>query len=323
MPPSPTQAKASQAKQEQSRPPQEQTKTDEQSAKRLVSTVARSKPEIAVGYEQRLGDQDKSSSPWRDWPAWAVAVFTFGLLIVAVLQWAAMHGQRKLMGDQLASMKTTGDDTHDLAIAAQSQIELLAKHVDAAKLAADSAHHNVLVAVAQSNIARLNQRAWVGFVKIESRPSPFAIGGWLQVGVDIRNTGKTPARGITRMRVRIMPEWEPPELVDAPWQPSSIRTRAIFFPGALSHVSNYARSGNDPIVLTPDLFFEIHTGALKVFVDGRIDYSDVFGVAHWSEFRSIWNPAESVFTQCEEGNGTDDDWVETHELKSTGPDDAN
>jgi|GEM_PF-1451675 len=218
----------------------------------------------------------------------------------------AADADRELMGQQLAEMKTTSAGTLDLALAAKGQIDLLAKHVEAAKLAADSAHNSVLVAVAQSNIARLDQRAWVSFMKIECRP--FVIGKWIQVGVDVRNTGKTPARGTTKMRVRILPDWEPPELAEAPWLPSGVRSRAMFFPGALSHTSGYARSGNEPIVLTTSLLLQINTGALKIFADGRIDYSDAFGAVHWSEFRCVWHPVECVFTQCEEGNGTDDEW---------------
>jgi len=152
--PVPTPAKAGQAKQEQTRGAQEQTKTDDQSAKKPVPAVPQSSPEITVGYEQRFGNQDKNSSPWRDWPAWAVAVFTLGLLIVAVLQWIAMHGQRKLMSDQLDSMKTTGDDTHALAVAAKEQAM-------ASKETAMAANHTATAAMHQAEAMLVQAKALI------------------------------------------------------------------------------------------------------------------------------------------------------------------
>jgi hypothetical protein len=151
--PAPTPS-AGQAKQEQARPAQGKPETD-QSTKKRVTTVPQSKPEITVGSEQRFGDQDKNSSPWRDWPAWAVAFFTLGLLIVAVLQWAAMHGQRQLMGDQLAEMKTTSADTHDLAIAAKDAAA-------AAQQQSRSAEHTVDAMLRQESVMETQTKAMIG-----------------------------------------------------------------------------------------------------------------------------------------------------------------
>jgi len=114
-PPPPAPAKVGQTKQEQTSSAQGQTKTDDQSTKKPVPAVPQSTPEIAVRYEQHFSDESKKAATRIDWPAWAVAAFTLGLLVVAVLQGCVMHGQRKLMDvqaglmrGQLGEMKTSG-----------------------------------------------------------------------------------------------------------------------------------------------------------------------------------------------------------------------
>jgi hypothetical protein len=310
-PPPPTPTEASQAKQDQTHTQRGEAQRDNRPTENPPPAVQRSNPEVAVQYDKHFGKEDKGhASP--DWPSWAVAFFTFGLFVTAVFQWLAMHGQRKLMAGQLASMKTTGDDTHELALAAKSQIELLTKHVEAAKLAADSAHNSVLVAFAQSNIAKLDQRAWVGVVGVMHTPltpnRPF------EVGVDIMNSGKTPAKGKTAIRVRMLRVFEKPELKDATWAPMSTRSHGIFFPNALCHIRNYVRAGVEMSILTEADIATIKVGVNSVFVDGRIDYVDVFGHSHWTEFRYVWNTFQDVFTQCSEGNSTDDEWTPLGEV---------
>jgi len=248
-----------------------------------------------------------------------LTLFSGALAVLAYRQWLAidrqaklMHRQAVVMRRQLASMQTTGDDTNRLASAAQSQIELLTKHVEAAKLAADSAHNSVLVALAQSNIAKLDQRAWVGVVSLMHTPltsnRPF------EVGVNIMNSGKTPAKGRTKMRARMLPEFVPPELAGAQWLPGGMQSHAIFFPNALGHTRNYVRSGVEMTTMTNGDVATLLTGFNKVFVDGRIDYVDVFGQPHWTEFRYVWNAFQDVFTQCSEGNSTDDEWTPLGEV---------
>jgi hypothetical protein len=51
----------------------------------------------------------------------AIAFFALGSMIASISQCASMKTQAKIMADQLESMKTTGNDTNALAVAAQNQ----------------------------------------------------------------------------------------------------------------------------------------------------------------------------------------------------------
>jgi hypothetical protein len=82
------------------------------------------------------------------------------------------------------------------------------------------------------------------------------------------------------------------------------------------------RAGVEMEILTNGNIATIQVGFNKVFVDGRIDYVDVFGKAHWTEFRYVWNAIQDVFTQCTEGNNTDDEWAETSNPVSSEQDKA-
>ena len=136
--PSPTPAKGSQTQQEQASGEKGVTKPDNQPAKNPPPAIQQPNPEIAVRYDQHFGDKGKDAAAWRDWPAWAVAIFTLGLLITAIFQWLAMHGQRKLMAAQLEEMKTTSADTHALAIAVGDAAKAATKSADSAELAIET-----------------------------------------------------------------------------------------------------------------------------------------------------------------------------------------
>lgn len=75
-------------------------------------------------------NDDAASSQW--WFNLLLVIFTGALAALAFVQSRTMSGQ-------LAEMKTTSADTHDLAEAAKNQVTLLGKHVDAAAKAADAA----------------------------------------------------------------------------------------------------------------------------------------------------------------------------------------
>ncbi|MEK6375882.1 MAG: hypothetical protein AABO58_24665 [Acidobacteriota bacterium] len=195
------------------------------------------------------------------------------------------------------------------------QTKAVIKSAEAAKESADAALLQAKRMEETVRIARLDQRAWVGVVGVmhTALVSDFPF----EVGVNIINSGKTPAKGTVKMRVRMLPEFMKPDLADAAWVPGGTRSDGIFFPNALNHLRNYVRAGVEMTTLTKANVASIQVGMSKVFVDGRIDYVDVFDAAHWTEFRFVWNAIQDVFTQCSEGNGTDDEWVPRQAAIST------
>jgi hypothetical protein len=83
-----------------------------------------------------------------------LVIFTGLLAALAYRQLLAMHRQADLMSGQLASMKTTGDDTHDLAVAAQQQAM-------ASKETAMAASHTVDAAMKQTEAMLVQAQALI------------------------------------------------------------------------------------------------------------------------------------------------------------------
>jgi hypothetical protein len=206
---------------------------------------------------------------------------------------------------QMRRANKHADDTHEESKAdTAASLRLTADGLAETRRAVEVAATQAKAMAETVQIARLDQRAWVGVMKVTGRP---AIGDRLDVGVDIQNTGRTPALSArSKMRVRLLSEYVGPALSDAQWVPFALRSRGVLAPGALSHLANCARTGVEPMVLTARDVAEIASGKLSVFVDGRIDYKDVFGAEHWVCFCYVWNRTDDCYTQYESGNETDE-----------------
>jgi hypothetical protein len=295
-PPPPAPAKTGQAKQEQARTAQGQTKTDNQPAQKPVPTVQQSNPEITVRYEQRLGNQDKNASAWRDWPAWAVAAFTLGLLIVAVLQWIAMHGQRKLMGEQLAEMKTTSADTHDLATAAKDQIALLATHVDAAtktadaaKQSADTARHALeILECADVLVSKIGQPA-----RFSTDPTERirATSSAITCAVTVKNHGRTRADYLV-----VRGQIKSGEFTD---DETPVLSKTVKLPMILGAGDTFEVSFPPIYGAARTALFDDKTRSL--FVEIVIGYSDILGNSHSIKATGSYWPFLEEFVLLHEG----------------------
>lgn len=109
------------------------------------------------------------------------------------------------MRRQLASMKTTGDDTHALAAAAQDQVALLAKHVDAAGKAADAAAKSADAAAVSVEITRLLERPWVSAtLSAHTHLSFDGDGPWVTPLLTLKNVGHSVATEV-RYACKLVP----------------------------------------------------------------------------------------------------------------------
>jgi hypothetical protein len=145
-PPSPTPAKAGQENQNQAAPKSSKTESDKHASADHASATAQPVPVVTTG-NQPEPRKPPEKHPATDWGfIWSVintgllTFFSGALAWLAHRQHQAMKmqaiymrgalketkkaadaasGQVKLMGEQLAEMKTTSTDTHDLAVAAK------------------------------------------------------------------------------------------------------------------------------------------------------------------------------------------------------------
>ena len=181
-PPSPTPAKTGQRAEQSAHEGAAQTGGKSNRANLPASSHAASS-ETKRPNTERDADNNGPSAQW--WFNFLLVIFTAALAVLGLFQLLAfrrqaevMHRQAMIMRRQLASMKTTGDDTHDLAIAAT-------KTASAAQKSAETSSEQLSAIV---NVAR----ARLTVEHINALPV-MLIRGPNTITVSIMNRGHTPA----------------------------------------------------------------------------------------------------------------------------------
>jgi hypothetical protein len=129
------------------------------------------------------------------------------------------------------------------------------------------------------NTAHLDQRAWVGPMKIDGKlPEPNLE---FVVSIHVENSGKTFARKVAvQWHIREAAKPSAPDF-DKEMIPTGGTVNSI---GLLPpHGTYYIKAGGD---LKPDevTVGRIKSGESRVFVFGKITYLDVFDCPHWTTF---------------------------------------
>jgi hypothetical protein len=184
--------------------------------------------------------------------------FTLGLVVVGILQWCSIHGQ-------LAEMKGSGVDTHNLALA-----------------------------------AKLDQRPWVGFGLITLEPPK--VGDVAHASVTYFNTGRTPAKNVAPLtRFRFWPtivssEADLLKLSEEGGSPATIL--GAMYPGMPYTVPIDGRKKFNEADLTA-------IGDWYTYLWGEVSYVDVFGDSHTMEFCAYRRGLTGGFLQCRFHNQPD------------------
>jgi len=92
---------------------------------------------------------------------------------------------------------------------------------------------------------------------------------------------------------------EHPDLALSPvqWQEKDYHFDGQISPGAFVY-------GDLTFNATPDLIKQINAGTQRIYVYGRIEYDDVFGIHHWATFCQFYL-ASGAYTFCPNYNETD------------------
>jgi hypothetical protein len=207
-------------------------------------------------------------------------------------------------------MRRSAKDTHTLAQAAKTQAEKMGNMADAAskiqqaannmvtqeQRIADISHRAIGESIKQNRVTldstisefRSEHRAWVSLNEIDLfRSEPFQsepkstqpvepnqihIGDWILIDVRYKNTGSTPAFNI---RAAALCDFSP----SLPLPPVAARQSTGY--GILQPGQEMFQSIQWHPVTAAQLSA---VSASAVYVHGRIDYVDAFGVAHWATF---------------------------------------
>lgn len=140
---------------------------------------------------------------------------------------------------------------------------------------------------------RVDQRAWVA-VPV---PTAFPLNGsYIPASVEIKDTGKTPARKVGGNFVAtVLKKGEVPAIGDFtighaynkfkapaifPGQPLPMNIQLVTY----GELVTDGKSPQKPIVVDAPLIQDITTGNRFIIFFGRVDYTDIFGKDHWTQF---------------------------------------
>ena len=144
------------------------------------------------------------------------------------------------------------------------------------------------------------ERAWVGptDLKLIRKPTPSE-----DVTIDVfwTNTGRTPALNVIVRRM-IHLSYEPVPQFPTPAEEfwlTGFLSKATLFPGATSKGSSSLQVSEQEVNL-------INQGEAWIYLFGAIDYEDVFGKRHRTQFCNVYKPGpRPFFSDCEQHNRAD------------------
>jgi hypothetical protein len=191
---------------------------------------------------------------------------------------------------QADAMQTLADANRVMADAAQLSAENSQRIARANELGLETAVHSLeatqrSVQVAQ-DIARAEQRAWLGVASVTGKP---VVGEAMRPIVTIVNSGRTPARNV--LSSQFVDGAEPYKRIwyyNNSYPVGSVTRRLAIMPGE-TFTLEFEVSGGE--VMTEDLMRELVIDR-QVILFGRVSYDDIFGQTHilqagftYSEYR--------------------------------------
>jgi hypothetical protein len=233
------------------------------------------------------------------WMAFFTLVIAAGISACAYFFWQQMSTTQDVLDDLddlsgkiQSSLDVANKQSITMTQAMQSIAEQIKSNTSTAKqltLAAERLQD-------MKNTAALTKldRPWVGIDQITSTSlragQPFVIKTY------IRNSGRSPA---TDMRSTFSIAAPAASAAAAPpIEDCTNCVRMILLPNSMA--TEELRIGGD--VLSPDKVKRVQTGADKIVVSGRIDYSDSANHPHTTTVCMLYEPAINRFGACPSGN---------------------
>ena len=215
----------------------------------------------------------------RDWPTLLISLATLIFLI------ATVYYSRK----QWKEAQRTAVASVQAAYAACVSAQVAAESLESSDKASIDTHNLSLGSVAQAAAVSRAESAQLA-VLIQNIPNVSSI---LGKGMPylIENFGKSPA-----LRVRVVVELR---LVLAGTEPPFKFTKGspnwgntgAFGPGVPAEQRAWLFDGTKRVDFSPQDVADIDAGRKYVYLYGRLTYSDIFGVKHWTNFcQHYWGP---------------------------------
>lgn len=156
------------------------------------------------------------------------------------------------------------------------QLGEMKKSTDAATKAAKAAEDSVTFA---RESAHLDQRAWVGPMGI--RGNPPEVNKDFVADVTVKNRGRTFARKVeVKWHVREVPRQQTPDFDNEMDTPSQTSNSV----GLMPPDGEYIIKAHGAVRPDQAIVDRIQSGAVRVFIFGKLTYTDVFDCSHWTTF---------------------------------------
>jgi hypothetical protein len=245
--------------------------------------------------------RSRQSDFWTASASVVIAVFTIVLALVGWINISVMRGQLSVMQSQLGEMHSGGQDTHDLAIAAQNQAKNIGDIYAAAdkiRSAAEQVEHDegLLALNARESLdaaitnAHNSDRAWVTPTNFRLSVSP-GPNKQYRTEVYIANTGRTPAIDLSGQFQLVFGPLGGITLHDI--VENNANSKSVLAPGPAT-TSFYS----DSLTLNDMQGRTYDVGMGQLFVIGIIWYKDVFRHPHWTKV-CAWHNAGMTDDQFE------------------------
>lgn len=249
----------------------------------VVQVQPTAKTDQETAKEQAKENRETSAYRW-----------TIGLGILtgflSLLQLVAIGFQARISKKQNSIIDTQSTIMRGQREAADRQSEYMREGLDEARRASETANIASIAAREQVEIAkqslietlaiaRTEQRAWVGLTGISRMV--FDPGKRLKFGIKVKNTGRTPALNMRSWStLQGYPAGE--AFVFRPPIDLSGQSVTVLQPGDSFDLYTFSV---DP--LDTEVVDKIRDKKVVIHIYGRVEYRDVFGAPHFTEFHSI------------------------------------
>jgi hypothetical protein len=240
-------------------------------------------------------------------------IFDAVLVIVGIGAVLVYRGQLNVMRGTLAEMQRSGQQSTDQVWQAIGNINWMAKSMDGSTKqsqqsmeASDKQSNRALNASVDAS--RNDQRAWLSVANLGMVNDPVA-GQTFTVTYAVSNSGKTPA---VKASTKTQLSFDRTEPAAPDWDKIIPSSQSVIFPNTTSlniHVDAPAATMTKPLV---DAYTT--TRQTKIYFRVRLDYSDVYGRAHWSEVCNVHSSGDAAdhWLSCAAGGNVD---TEDHKAK--------
>lgn len=253
---------------------------------------------LSTPRENTNGNEPQKRKKKRDWPnlsEWLMVIFTGVIAFYAYSQYTEMHGATDYARRQTEAAEKIQAAADRQAIAA-SNFAASANNLEgtinsAEKDLKQTAANSERSIKATQDAIRLEQRAWV---TIDSqRLKTLEQDKIASAEIEIVNAGKTIAKGGDSRSYILLPATK---LIQ--YEPFGTQKKPISL-GVMFPNSHYFLVTSTDDKLTDMQVREVQNGSRFLYVWGDLNYTDVFGIKHHSNFCGFYDPPTHRFNLCD------------------------